>query len=140
MGSGRPLLLLPGETREPIGQAVAIAWNGSMEATRAASAALPILAKARRVLLLAGAKDVAIEPSLLDLADWLDRHRISGEVRHLDLEGWPVGEQLAIINLANPPPAVVLSPERGNESWRPSTRSSLYSWCRRLLTSIGSGM
>ena len=94
MGSGRPLLLLPAETRDPVGQVVAIAWNGSMEAARAAGAALPILAKARGVLLLAGEKDVAIEPSLLDLADWLDRHRISAEIRHVDLKGWPVGEQL----------------------------------------------
>ena len=94
MGSGRPILLLPAETRAPIGQVVAIAWNGSMEAARAASAALPILAKADRVLLLAGEKDEAIEPSLLDLADWLDRHRVSAETQHVGLEGWPVGEQL----------------------------------------------
>ena len=94
MGSGRPMLLLPAELRPQIGQSVAVAWNGSMEAARAASAALPILAKAGRVLLLAGEKDEAIEPSLLDLADWLDRHRVSAEIQHVDLEGWPVGEQL----------------------------------------------
>ena len=92
--SGRPILLLPAEPRQQVAQSVAIAWNGSMEAARAASAALPILAKARHVLLLAGKKDVAIEPSLLDLADWLDRHRVAAEIQHVDLEGWPIGEQM----------------------------------------------
>ena len=92
--SGRPILLLPAEPRQQFGQSVAIAWNGSIEAARASSAALPILAKARRVLLLAGKRDVAIEPSLLDLAEWLERHRVSAGIRHVDLKVWPVGEQL----------------------------------------------
>ena len=92
--SGRPILLLPAEMRERIGRSVAIAWNGSMEAARAASAALPVLAKAERVLLLAGEKDEAIEPPLTDLAEWLDRHRIVAEVTAVPLKRWPVGEQL----------------------------------------------
>ena len=92
--SGRPVLLLPAEMRERIGESVAIAWNGSMEAARAAHAALPILAKADRLLLLAGEKDKAIEPPLTDLAEWLDRHSITAKVAPIRIEGWPVGEQL----------------------------------------------
>ncbi len=92
--SGRPVLLLPAEMRERIGQSVAIAWNGSMEGARAAQAALPILAKADRVLLLAGEQDKSIEPPLTDLAEWLDRHRIAAEVTPVALKRWPVGEQL----------------------------------------------
>lgn len=94
LGSGRPILLLPAEMRERIGRSVAIAWNGSMEAARAARAALPILAKADRVLLLTGEKDKAIEPPLTDLAEWLDRHRIAAEMTPVALKRWPVGEQL----------------------------------------------
>src|SRR5579883_852985 len=44
LGGGRPVLVLPAERIERIGRAVAIAWNGSPEAARAAAAALPFLA------------------------------------------------------------------------------------------------
>jgi len=92
--SGRPVLLLPAASQVPVARSVAIAWNGSVEAARAASAALPILAKAARVLLLAGEKDRPIEPSLAEFAEWLDRHRIAAAVETVALKGWPVGERL----------------------------------------------
>lgn len=94
MEGGRAVLLLPAEPARPIGRSVAIAWNGSMEAARAASGALPLLAHAERVLLLAGIKDVPIEPGVDALAEWLAHHGIKGERKRVTLKGWPVGEQL----------------------------------------------
>jgi nucleotide-binding universal stress UspA family protein len=94
MESGRPVLLLPADLAAWKGNTVAIAWNGSTEAARAASAAMPLLAQADRVLLLAGVKDEPVEPSLDSLAEWLGHHGIKGEQRRVALESWPVGERL----------------------------------------------
>jgi len=93
MEGGRPILLLPMEPSS-FGKAVAIAWNGSAEAARAASGALPFLAQAERVLLLEGVKERPIEPSLDDLAEWLGHHGIKGETKRVRLKGWPVGAGL----------------------------------------------
>jgi len=94
MEGGRPLLLLPVEAVD-FGKAVAVAWNGSVEAARAASAALPFLAKAKRVLLLEGAQGKASKPGLAELAEWLSRHGIAGKAKRVKLKGWPVGGGLA---------------------------------------------
>lgn len=94
MESGRPVLMLPAARREQLGKVVAVAWNGSVEAARAVSAALPFLAQAERVLLLTGVKGEPIEPSLDSLAEWLGHHGIKAEQKRVSLEGWPVGDQL----------------------------------------------
>lgn len=92
--SGRPVLILPSALARWKDDAVAIAWNGSAEAARAASAALPFLARADRVLLLAGVKDRPVEPSLDELAEWLSHHGIAAEQRKVALRTWPVEKQL----------------------------------------------
>lgn len=51
LASGRPLLLCP-PSAGAFGSVVAIAWNGSAEASRAVGWALPLLARAERVLIL----------------------------------------------------------------------------------------
>jgi nucleotide-binding universal stress UspA family protein len=94
MEGGRPVLLLPAARRDAIGKTIALAWNGSLEAARAATAALPLLAQAERVLILSGVKGAPIEPPVEALADWLGHHGIQAEQKHVALKGWPVGEQL----------------------------------------------
>ena len=51
--SGRPLLIAPEVVRASIGQHIAIAWKDSAEAARAVAAALPLLALAETVTVLA---------------------------------------------------------------------------------------
>jgi len=91
---GRPILLLPAERRDVVGKTIALAWNGSLEAARAATAALPLLAEAERVLILSGVKEAPVEPPVEALAEWLGHHGIQAEQKHVALKGWPVGEQL----------------------------------------------
>jgi nucleotide-binding universal stress UspA family protein len=50
--SGRPVLLAPAEAPSGIGYVVAVAWNGSPQAVRALTAALPFLKKANAVSLI----------------------------------------------------------------------------------------
>lgn len=51
--TARPVLLTPSEKPETIGRNIAIAWNGSMQAARAVSSALPLLTEADKVYLAA---------------------------------------------------------------------------------------
>ena len=94
MESGRPILLLPAERHKASGKRVAIAWNGSIEAAHAATAALPFLSQAERVLILSSADKVPVEPPVEALAEWLGRHGIRAEQKYVALGSWPVGEQL----------------------------------------------
>jgi nucleotide-binding universal stress UspA family protein len=94
MESGRPILLLPAKRHEAIGKSVAMGWNGGVEAAHAATAALPFLAQAERVLILSSADRVPVEPPVEALAEWLGRHAIRAEQKHVALGSWPVGEEL----------------------------------------------
>ncbi len=91
---GRPILLLPPAPSPAIGNSIAIAWNGSVEAAHAASAALPFLAQAEHVMLLAGMRGEPVQPPLDALAAWLGRHGVRAATRQVWLEAWPVGEEL----------------------------------------------
>lgn len=59
LGSGRPVLVVPyTPLAQHVGQRIAVAWNGSREASRAVADAMPLLRRAQRVgVLLAGGDD-----------------------------------------------------------------------------------
>ncbi|WP_374582353.1 universal stress protein [Pseudoduganella sp.] len=83
LNCGRPVLLVPSEGRFPtIGKRVLVAWNGSVEAAKAVSAALPLLRSAERVTLaiLGGSADVLGEEPGADIALYLARHGVRVEV------------------------------------------------------------
>lgn len=101
LNSGRPVLLVPYAGRfDNIGCRVLVAWNASMEATRAIASAMPLLARAQMV-------EIAVfNPRMQmqaygprpgdDMAEFLARHDIKAEVLLRDAE--PVGE--ALLSLA----------------------------------------
>lgn len=76
--SGRPVLIVPPAPVSVLGKVVAVAWNRSAESARAVSAALPLLAKAEKVVVLAGneARKNA-EPS--ELVAYLAGHGITAQ-------------------------------------------------------------
>jgi nucleotide-binding universal stress UspA family protein len=85
LNSARPVLIVPhaGQFNQ-IGKNVLVAWDGSMEATRAISNAMPILKRAKNVMLALfnpGAQlDVHGEQPGADIALFLARHHIKIEV------------------------------------------------------------
>ncbi len=96
LNSGRPVLVIPyigaGDT---IGQRVLIAWNGSREAVRALHDALPLLARAQRVSVLAVNPPGAGEPIPgADVALHLARHRVNAEAQHVQAHDIAVGDML----------------------------------------------
>jgi len=69
--SGRPVLIAPATTPETLGQTVALGWNGSPEAVRATSAALPFLKAARSaVVITVGDKHKSSVETLRRYLDW----------------------------------------------------------------------
>ncbi|MGF1501014.1 MAG: universal stress protein [Paracoccaceae bacterium] len=81
--TGRPVLLCPdAEPAGPLGRHVAIAWNGSLEATRALSLGGALIAAAERVTILdGGAEDPAMGGQVL--AETLALKGISADRREI---------------------------------------------------------
>ena len=79
--SGRPVLLAPAEPMANLGEAVAIAWNGSPQAVRALAASLPLLVAADSVLVITVGDDNNSDiPAVLDHLAW---HGIAAKHRHV---------------------------------------------------------
>lgn len=96
---GLPCLVVP---RHPFAQVsldcIAIGWNGSQEAVRAIHAALPLLQRANRVVLLQGPlrrsyPEITWKPPL-DIDLYLQRHAVHAEHRPLDSDSGEAGKAL----------------------------------------------
>jgi nucleotide-binding universal stress UspA family protein len=87
------ILIAPEKTPQALGQCIAVAWNGSAEAARAVTGALPFLREAKRVAILtAGHVDGGEGETLSQSLAW---RGIAAEVRHLpSAHGISVGKQL----------------------------------------------
>jgi len=77
----RPLLVVPYVQSEVgVGRRVLVAWNGSAEALRALTAALPVLRAADSVTLARFAEPGAALADEPELAAWLGRHGVQARV------------------------------------------------------------
>ena len=92
--SGRPLLIVPPEPVEQVGQRIAIAWNGSTETARTVALALPFLQAAEEVLIITVEKGMVPGPSGQDLANNLTRSGLAVRARHVETEGLSIGEAM----------------------------------------------
>ncbi|QQP89320.1 universal stress protein [Skermanella sp. TT6] len=94
--AGRPLLLAPAVPLETLGKAVAIAWNDSAEATHAVINAMPLLARAPRVLVLVQEDLRRQVDGAVDLAAYLAWHGIEAAIDRLPrVPEEPMGRALA---------------------------------------------
>jgi nucleotide-binding universal stress UspA family protein len=97
--SGRPVLLVPHTGRfDQIGQRVLIAWDGSMEATRAITSALPLLKRAQLVEVAAFNEDAQTQTAG-EVVLYLKRYGIQAEVLRRDVTGG-IGEALLALAAA----------------------------------------
>lgn len=86
LNSARPVLVVPaGMAAAPLGKRVAVAWNGSREATRALTSAIPLLKGTEQVeVLLVNAEsegDVHGPLAGADIALFMARHQVRVGVR-----------------------------------------------------------
>lgn len=97
--AGLPCIVVPAkETRNVRVDCVALAWNGAPEAIRAIHAAMPLLQRAKRVVLLIGERrnahlDIAWKPPF-EIAVYLERHGIKAEQQDLVTDDEKAGEAL----------------------------------------------
>jgi nucleotide-binding universal stress UspA family protein len=84
-GSGRPVLVAPSPPPENLAPTIAIAWKARPEAARAMGAAMPLLAKAERIVVLTAGEDSDGPRSILEsaerVADHLRWHGLTVETR-----------------------------------------------------------
>jgi nucleotide-binding universal stress UspA family protein len=79
--TGRPALIAPPETPRTIGRNIAIAWNGSAEASRAVAAATNFFATAETVTVLTAESERTPAESAQELADYLALHGVRATTR-----------------------------------------------------------
>jgi len=93
--SGRPVLVLPRDRAPDQGfSKIAIAWDGSLEATRAVTGAMPFLEEAEAVSLLHAGTDADASDQLADLAAYLAAHGVTAATRTVPLDGRSVARAL----------------------------------------------
>ena len=86
LSAGVPVLILPTDwTYVLIGRRIALAWNGSREATRAAHDAMPFLRAAEKVMLFAFGPHADLE----DTAPNLMAEHLRRNSARVDVETWP---------------------------------------------------
>lgn len=93
--TGRPVLLAPaGPAQDPSRSAV-IAWAPTLQAWRAVTAAVPLLAMAERVEILSvGQDDEQIAESRADVLAYLGWHGIAATSRHVQPQSRGIGDTL----------------------------------------------
>jgi len=84
--TGRPVILTPPTATGQMAEflTIAIAWNGSTEASRAVSFAMPYLEAAQRVVIISVDEGRPSGPSAGDLAQYLACHGIGAETVSLE--------------------------------------------------------
>jgi nucleotide-binding universal stress UspA family protein len=98
-GAGRPVLLLPEKSEQPLPESintVAIAWDHSRPAARAVADALPLLQAAKRVSVLTviDEKRLARPHSGVELCKHLARHGVQVTFEAVEAEGRAIGDVL----------------------------------------------
>ena len=92
--SGRPVLLAPPRAPAMLGDTVIIAWNQSTETTRATTFCMPILAKARRVVVLTISEHKVNGPTGEQLAHNLRANGIAAEALERSAKGRSHGDAI----------------------------------------------
>jgi nucleotide-binding universal stress UspA family protein len=92
--SGRPLLIAPPQAPETLGETIVIAWNASTETAHAVGFGMPLLLRARRVVVLSVEGWGVQGPSGHDLARSLKRHGINIETHTVPNNTGRIGETI----------------------------------------------
>jgi len=92
--SGRPILFVPGKVETPFPRNVAVAWNGSVEASRAVGNAIPLLKRAEKVEVLYAGETPLGAPSAEYLSAYFTYHGIEARLVEVTDRDSSTGEAL----------------------------------------------
>jgi nucleotide-binding universal stress UspA family protein len=104
--SGRPAILVPKKIPENLLRHVLIAWNGSLEATRAIAGAMTLLHEAEKVSVFVTPCDADGADADLDLSDFLTWHGIRADYSEPPTGGNSIGP--ALLDMASARDATLL--------------------------------
>ena len=90
--SGRPIVLAPERPGDRLGESVVIAWNNSTETARTVAVAMPLLARASTVTIVAVGGWGVPGPSADELCEHLVRNGVSASARTIEPDGRSPGE------------------------------------------------
>jgi nucleotide-binding universal stress UspA family protein len=93
-GTGRPVLLAASSAPAGLFQRPLVAWNRGLLAARALAAALPLLERARRAVIVYAETQAKAGPSPEEAADYLARHGVHAEISRLAVGRESVGAML----------------------------------------------
>jgi nucleotide-binding universal stress UspA family protein len=82
--SGRPILIAPRRAPDKIGESIVISWNRSTETARTVGFAMPLLQRAKRIVVLTVSGALSPGPSGEALAKALQRHGLPVDVANID--------------------------------------------------------
>lgn len=116
---GHPVILVPPKATAFASRQIVIAWDGSMQAARAVSSALPFLKAADSVELISVVDEKALSSKVpgADAAVWLARHGI--KVTETDLPAGPDGIAQTLVRYLerNPTDLVVMGAYKHSMFW-----------------------
>ena len=98
LNAGRPVIVLPASLPQPFGSRIGIAWNASLQAAHAVTAALPWLHRAASVHVLTAATSEIQASCADDLRRYLAWHHVDATTRTCDPGSGFVGT--AILKMA----------------------------------------
>ena len=87
LDTGRPVLVVPPSEPVDFGSSIAIYWNGSLEAGKAMSYAMPFLESASEVCVFQVDETKHRGPKTADVVTYLARHGVNAEGRNLEPGG-----------------------------------------------------
>jgi nucleotide-binding universal stress UspA family protein len=80
--TGGPVLIDPPHTPPTFGEAIAVAWSGTVQSARVVRSALPLLSTAKKVSVVTD--DANPRADAADLVDYLDTHGIKAQTQSFD--------------------------------------------------------
>lgn len=92
--TGKPLLLMPRTQQTFKADRILVGWNGSREAARAVQDALPMLARAKSVVLVSTEDRAQADPSLDDAQAYLSMHEVPVAAEILKPDSHHIGAAL----------------------------------------------
>ncbi|MEI8658378.1 MULTISPECIES: universal stress protein [Vibrio] len=91
---GKPILVMPRKQTFFNPETIMIAWNGDKPGANAVNSALPLLKKAKQVVVVTSEKYLPKQPTQVDLARYLSRHNIDVECITFTHKSRNTGSQL----------------------------------------------
>lgn len=92
--SGRPIIVINNHAPKVLGNRILIAWNGSTEATRSVSAAMPFLERSEDIVILSVNGGVVSGPDGDQLSKYLSARGIMSQHKTIDTSDSSVGKTI----------------------------------------------